>query len=131
MNGNDDGTIREGFPPRSGQGRFAESGTHGGEPTRLRPSPAWNLVSLAAPLVGFVLAIPFGLWMVWLTGRHPAWMAKPSASFLAASSVFGLIAGCIAAARKERLWGFTLAAIALNAAVLAAYAYLDPWSGSF
>jgi hypothetical protein len=58
-------------------------------------------------------------------------MAKPSASFFAVSVAVGLLSGCIALARSERLWGLSFIGLAVNAVILALLIYWDPWSGPF
>jgi hypothetical protein len=136
MNRNEtnDDAIREGEPPYRGNtdsGGGARPIRVGGEPMRQRSRPCWNIVSVLAPFAGLVLAIPFGLWVVSITESHPAAMAKPSASFFAVSAVVGLLSGCIALARSERLWGISIVGLAVNAAILALLVYSDPWSGPF
>jgi tryptophan-rich sensory protein len=103
----------------------------GGELMRQRSRPRWNVVSVLAPFAGLALAIPFGLSVVWITDSHPAGMAKPSASFFAVSVGIGLLSGCMALARSERLWGISIVGLAVNAAILALLVYWDPWSGPF
>jgi len=126
--------IREGEPPYSGN---ADSGGGtrpilvGGEPMRQRSRPCWNICSVLAPIAGLVLSIPFGLLMVSITDRHPAAMAKPSASFFAVSAVVGLLSGFRALESSERLWGVSIFGLVVNAAILALLIYWDPWSGTF
>jgi hypothetical protein len=102
-----------------------------GEPMHQRPRPCWNVISVVAPFAGLVLAIPYGLMATWITGDHPASMAKPSASFFAISVAFGLFAGCVAWWRSERLWGISIVGVVVNAAILMLLLYWDPWSGPF
>ena len=136
MHGNEtnDDAIREGEPPYSGNTNSG-GGTRpimvGGEPMRQRSRPCWNVASVLAPFAGLVLAIPFGLLVVWITGNHPAGMFKPAASFFAVSVGVGLLSGCIALARSERLRGISIVGLAVNAAILALLVYWDPWSGPF
>jgi len=133
-NESNDDAIREGEPPYFGDADSGE-GTRpidvGGESMPQGSRPCWNVISVLAPCAGLVLAIPFGLLVVWFTGMHPAGMGKPSASFFAVSAAVGLMCGCIAVARAERLWGISVVGLALNAAILALLAYWDPWSGPF
>ena len=136
MNRNEtnDDAIREGEPPYFGNTDSGEDPRPirvSGEPMRRRPLPILNVFSVLAPFAGLALAIPFGLLVIWITGGHPAGMCKPSASFFAVSVVVGLLSGCIALARSERLWGISIAGLAVNAAILALLVYWDPWSGPF
>src|SRR5262249_59409650 len=85
-----------------------------------------NIVSVLAPLAGLALAIPLGLLVVWITDSHGAAMVKHSATFFAVALAVGLLSGCIALARSERLWGISIVGLAVNAAILALLVYWDP-----
>jgi hypothetical protein len=80
-----------------------------------------------APFAGLVLAIPFGLLVVWITASHGAEIVKTSATFFGVSAGVGLLSGCIAMARSERLWGISIVGLAVNAAILAFLVYWDRW----
>ena len=123
MNRNEtnDDAIREGEPP------YSANTDYGG---RTRPI-TFGVVCVLAPFVGITLSIPFGLLVVWASGAHGAALVKPSASFFAASVVVGLLSGCMALARSERMSGMSIVALAVNAAILALLVYWDPWSGPF
>ena|SRR5436305_10315159 len=98
---------------------------------RRRSRPYLNVVSVLTPFVGIALGIPFGLLVVWATNGHPAAMAKPWAGCYACFVVVGLLSGCIALARSERLWGITVVGLAMNAALLAHLVWWAPWDWPF
>jgi len=82
-----------------------------------RPRPCFNLMSVMAPFVGVVAIIAFlgltGAGGHWYWGWRGTWVAF----LLGASCSAGLVAGLVATARKERLWGLTAVGVLLNAPV--------------
>jgi len=83
-----------------------------------RPRPCFNLMSVLAPFVGIAAIIAFlgltGADGHWYWGWWGAWVAF----LLGASCLAGLVAGLVATARKERLWGLTAVGVLLNAPVV-------------
>jgi hypothetical protein len=69
----------------------------------------WNVISLAAPIVGFACGVVAGL-----SAPHFQWFYRGFLVWLG-FGVAGLLGGVIALVRAERLRGITLAGLILNA----------------
>jgi hypothetical protein len=89
-------------------------GVQGSDETsiRLQAPPRWNVISVCAPVVGFLcgsfvgIAAPHFQWFLW---GFSVWLAF---------AVLGLLSSVIALGRTERLWGLTAAGLIMNAALV-------------
>jgi hypothetical protein len=97
-------------------------------------SPArWNVVSMCAPFLGFLLGCVAGA----AYGGHPVSVAVVGLRTYGIVSVIGFLSGAIALVRRERWVGLAIAALLLNAigVAMGVYAFVDmfvwnppPWS---
>ena len=92
----------------------------GGQPgivPTLRPSPRYNVASVAAPFVGVVAVLVF-LGIVGTEGHwYWTWRGPAAVSILAAFCVAGMVSAFVALARSERVPALTVFGLILNAPV--------------
>jgi hypothetical protein len=82
-----------------------------------RPSPRYNLLSVAAPFAGVLAALGF-LALFGAEGHwYWTWRGGVAMGLLAGACAVGLVLGVIALARSERLWGLTAVGLLLNTPV--------------
>ena len=92
----------------------------------VRPSPRWNLIALAMPLVAFFGGCAIG----GAYGGHPVSVAIVGLRGHGVISLAGVCCDAIALIRRERLWGITAAGLVVNGlGALGLVAFLEqPWN---
>ena len=84
----------------------------------LRPAACYNLISVAAPFLGF-----FAAWILAMIGPDWHWtlLLETVIWILGGSCFVGFVLAIIALVRLERLWGLTAFGLILNAAPFLAW----------